>query len=355
MIHMDKYSEIPSCKNLTSYPTIIDIVEMIAEQEEKSVESFSPLQSTPISKMIRNGFYTVIRGEKEGTTELVPTSKSGLTTYRGQNRFNETCRPSLYRDYNEGNELYSHLQISELKVLLDSHPVIASIAGNSLYHPQIGAIHLNIHYEGLAQHYGIHTRLMDFTNDKWTAAFFATTHWVNNTYEPVYPDKDNRYGILYIADPSNPEMHAIGLQYFNRPGAQSGFALRMTPNQDLNQLPTIRKIFFRHDANASSVTYSMNQKGSRLFPEDSLIEKVDSIIKSKTFSNAAIAVCKESYYRTLPADEFKLLLDRYGISSQPEPVVSFPDEELTKEWNAWIKDGADRYLSSLHVLPLIRF
>ena len=126
MIHMDKYSETPSCKNLTSYPTIIDIVEMIAEQEEKSVESFSPLQSTPISEMIRNGFYTGIRGEKEGTTELEPTSKSGQTTYRGQNRFYETSRPSHYRDYNEGNELYSHLQISELKVLLDSHPVIAS-------------------------------------------------------------------------------------------------------------------------------------------------------------------------------------------------------------------------------------
>lgn len=99
----------------------------------------------------------------------------------------------------------------------------------------------------------------------------------------------------------------------------------------------------------------MNQKGSRLFPEDSLIEKVDSIIKSKTFSDAAIAVCKESYYRTLSVDEFKLLLDRYGISSQTEPVVSFPDEELTKEWNAWINNGADRYCRSLHVLPLIKF
>lgn len=353
-----KYAEIPSSSNLSAYPTIVDIMEIIAEQEEAEVETFSPIQRTIIGEMVRPGSYIVIRGENEGDTELIPTGKRIFTTYRGESSFHPICKASLYRNYTEYGQLLSDLQISELKVLLDSHHIIKDLIENPLYHPQLAnPFYLHLHYEGLAQHYGIHTRLLDFTNDKWTAAFFATTRWEQDHYCPILSTNSvNAYGVLYYNEQQNtynPVIRPIGLHYFNRPGAQSGFALYMDKNADLNKDASIKRIFFRHDSYASSIVYSMNQKGDKLFPNDSLVYKVKEIINSKVFSNSALAICKQSYYANLSDDEFQRLLKKYDISSQSASIVSFSEDEVKQEWQNWLNGGKQKYLQSLLIIPLI--
>lgn len=42
------YQELPTPSNISAYPTIIDIVEAIAETEEEKISSFSPPASNNI-------------------------------------------------------------------------------------------------------------------------------------------------------------------------------------------------------------------------------------------------------------------------------------------------------------------
>ena len=46
------YQELPTPSNISAYPTIIDIVEAIAETEEEKISSFSPLRRTILNRDI---------------------------------------------------------------------------------------------------------------------------------------------------------------------------------------------------------------------------------------------------------------------------------------------------------------
>lgn len=355
-----KYATPPSNDNLSSYPTMMDIIEEIAGEEEKKNDFYDPLHRTILARMTRKGFYLLAKENEDSEfVELLPGGKIGTLLYRGQCEYYEDCKPSLYRNFNEYELLLSNLQIAELKVLLDSHPILNLLTKNKFSHPQLAEpIRFKIHYRGLAQHYGIHTELVDFTVDKWTAAFFATTRYVNGSYLPIVGKEAlNKYGVFYIYDnyiKKKLEATPIGMHYFNRPGVQCAYALAMDKGQNLNNLVGIRKLFFRHDTEASSLVYAMHQAGKTLFPEDSLADKVKIIIDKKTFSLAALVECNASYYH-LPDDVFKELLDKYDIQVQATPVVSFQGDTLDKEWAEWQNGGKERYMNSLTVLPIIRF
>lgn len=353
-----KYATAPSESNVSSYPTIIDIMEEIAEEEEKESELDDPLHPTILTRMARKGFYVLAKEEDSEFVELLPAAKNHRLLYRGQSVYYENCKPSLYRNFNACEQLLCNLQVAELKVLLDSHPILNSLTKNKFRHYQLAdPIRFKIHYRGLAQHYGIPTELFDFTVDKWTAAFFATTRYVNGSYIPIVGKEAlNKYGVLYIYDNYlNEKLEAkpIGLHYFNRPGVQSAYALAMKEGQNLNDLEGIRKLFFRHDAEASSIVYAMLRAGEALFPEDSLTEKVKTIIDKKTFSLAALVECNASYYH-LPDDVFRELVEKFDIRVQSTPVVSFEGDILDKEWTDWHNGGKERYLNSLVVIPFIK-
>lgn len=59
------YQELPTPSNISAYPTIIDIVEAIAETEEEKISSFSPLRRTILNRSIRPGTYFVMIKETE--------------------------------------------------------------------------------------------------------------------------------------------------------------------------------------------------------------------------------------------------------------------------------------------------
>lgn len=353
------YQEQPDLSNISIYPTIVDIVEAIAEEEENEMSSFSPIRRTILHKLVRPGIYNVMAKET-GSSEscLVPTSKLHDLCFRGQSIYYDKCIPSLYRNYSEEKQLLCSLQFQEFKLLLESHPIINDLIYNELRHCEIETpIKLSVNYEGLAQHYGIQTDLLDFTNDKWTAAFFATTSYdeVNDIYSPI-GESQQAYGVFYIykSDPDikDHNMEPIGLNFFNRPGAQNGFALKMSHNVDLNSMKNVKKIFFRHDKNASRTIFSINQQGKKIFPDDSLVGKVKSIISNRVFSLTAIIRCQSIYYSNLSNDAFQQLLKKYDIESSISPIVSFLNDPIIKEeLEYWQKEGRKRYIESLFTLP----
>lgn len=161
----------------------------------------------------------MIKETESNESVLVPMGKWHGTYFRGQSVYYDSCRPSLYREDTEEKRLLSNLQFQEFKLLLESHPVINDLMFNTLRHREIKApIKLSINYEGLAQHYGISTNLLDFTNDKWTSAFFATTSYdaVNDIYSPI-DESQQLYGVFYIytddSELNSYKMEPIGLNF----------------------------------------------------------------------------------------------------------------------------------------------
>lgn len=356
----EKYAVLPSRSTVSSYPSMMDIMEELAGEEAS--QALEPLTASYIYKITQKGLYHVCDGEA-GFAELLPCGIAPYTLYRGQNEYYENSKPSLYRSYNEYEQLLSDMQVSELKILLDTHPILNYITKNSLHHPQISRpIRLRIHYLGLAQHYGIHTDLFDFTSDKWVAAFFATTRYIGRRYEPITgSDVSGKYGVLYVYDDFKKEEASnkiealpIGMHYFNRPGMQSAYVLQMKEEQNLNELFGLRRIFFRHDAASSSFIYHKHWEGRSIFPEDSLADKVEALCAQTTFSLAASVDCKASHYIHLSDEEFQDLLDKYEIRIQPKPTIAFQEDVVEKEWHDWLNGGKERYMNTLVVIPVYK-
>lgn len=355
------YQEPPKSSNMSIYPTIIDIIEAIAEWEENNMIPIDPHHPTVLNQFYRPGKHMVVAKEV-GSNEIctVPISRIYGTWFRGQSCYYNKCIPSVYRNYSDEKKLLSDLQFQEFKLLLKSHPVIKDQISSELIHKEIkDPIKLPIIYEGLAQHYGIATNLLDFTNDKWTGAFFATTVYdeKSDTYSPKVDTQDS-YGVYYIytndSEKDDLNIEPIGLHYFNRPGAQNGFALKLNENEDLNNLKNVKKIFFKHDEMASKTVFSMNQKGRKLFPDDHLVKKVKLIMSKRKFSLTAINNCKAESYSNLSDDEFRQLLKKYEIESSMSPIVTFSDDsKVSEELNYWQREGKERYKDSLWVPHVI--
>jgi hypothetical protein len=347
-----RYSQVPTEKNISDYPTIIDIMEELAKEEEKE-SCLDPLLRHALSPMEHKGKFFVMKSSNQENVCLIPTGKSNKL-FRGQNRYYEECKSTLYRSVSDENLLHSYLQIEELKILLESHPIINDLIYNKFYHPKISEpIKFSVDYQGLAQHYGIATDMLDFTRDKWTAAFFATSINEDGKYRPVDPEKGGYiYGVLYVSDDVfNENLQPIGLNYFNRPGVQEAYVYHLKQQEDLNLKSDIRKMFFRHDYKSSFTVFSMNQQGKALFPQDSLVDMVKNITQNKIYSLIASVKCKASHYSHLSNDEYNDLLQSYNIKIQTKPLKYFSEKDISMEWQKWQQVGEARYLSSLYILP----
>ncbi len=368
MIDWTKWTREPD-GNTEEYPTIVDIVNDIIQKEEQHLFCKYPLNHYHFGRELEcpGRFVMISRTGDNEHLELLPTSKSKLTYYRGQNDYYKQCLPSLYRkteDKEEKKVLRSRLQISELKLCLLSHPVIWDLVINRFsYENKIMNIQLPIHFDGLAQHYGIETTLLDLTADKWVAAFFASTICKDDEYYPVDPSIENhpkigvfyRYSWLLSTGELRPNgVHGIGLQYFNRPGKQSAVAMDLKDKRDFHSIPGVEKIFFRHDKVASELIYDMCQQKRRLFPEDSLADMMKPFLKANVFSLNAVNRCREYYYPEKSMGAFSENVIRHGFQIAGEPQLFFDQDKAQREFEEWNQEGRKRYLEKLVVLPMMK-
>lgn len=368
MIDWNRWGKIPN-NDIEQYPTIIDILQDIIREEESHTLNRYPLlhQENALARMMKEGYYLLMTSDSANDeVELMPTSRTPMVFYRGQNKFFPHCVSSLCREKDTEKELMrSRLQICELQLCLISHPVIWDfIIKRFSYDNKLFDIKIPVHIEGLAQHYGIKTTLLDLTADKWVAAFFATTIYKNGIYSPVdtSDEKCPKYGVFYryrwalpTGNVRNNDIHAIGIQYFNRPGKQSAIVMNLPDGKDFNQVDGVERIFFRHDLSLSKLVYDLSQQSRKFFPDDLLANMMCDFLNKPLFSLEAAELCRTKYYPRKNKEDYYRAISNCGFMISEHSQLSFNQEETKKEYEYWEREGRERYFRQLLVLPLRKF
>lgn len=208
---------------------------------------------------------------------LKPTLRKNKLLYRGQAEFHTPCKPSMFRKAEKNYFIDDIIQINEMEVLLQEHPLVKLFEqGFMLMHE---FIRFKINYLGLSQHYYNNTPLLDLTSDMEVAKFFAVTKFDLKKDCYLKYEGDN-LGVLYYYDIQSDSfteregrnyiIDAIGKQPFMRSGNQSGFLINLEKDDDFNCLPEVRYVFFKHDPEITSRIFNESLNGEKYMPQEML-------------------------------------------------------------------------------------
>lgn len=371
MIKLSGFSKEPTIENIDTYPTILDVMECISRSEELNNSFDQPLLMNvrrEFHNLNKLGYSYIIRDDAIGMNLLMPSGRSMRYVFRGQAKYYEPCLPILWRERNLQKRIQntwkSYFYTAEMIIAMNSHPIINQYINNPIIYSdgyKKTKIDIPIQYDGLAQHYGIPTKYLDITIDKWVAAFFATTITINDTYQPFLVDENTeftqRYGVFYLIE--LPHINdsivrqygiiPIGQQYFNRPGAQSALILNLNVIKDINHCPFVTKIFFRHDNVANKIIFSLSLNGAKYFPTDSLDNLVKKIINdsNNNISIQAVELARKIYFKCFSIQMLKEIAHDIGLNVLQSNGMTFEKEDVDNDVKKW-QDGDDkRYLDRI--------
>lgn len=345
-------------EEIQKLPTILSILDRIADVEERlrNDKRWGPL----LSDIGAEDKFEIRAETPDGPYGLHPTSSTVNRFFRGQTGFHNKCMPTLYRATKSGGRdevdiFIDRIRSAEFELLLKTHPFVKYVFQKGINILSNGtAIPIKVDFLGLAQHYELKTDLLDFTNDKWVAAFFATSAKVNGRYVPM---ESKGYGVLYSytimppwgenVDP-NQKFTVIGLQPFPRPGEQRAYALKLEATEDLNDQCGVKKYFFRHNYQAGEVIYNRMNQGEILFPVDALEKKAAKIKRARKLSKTAFRLACANYPLEGLNDQalMQACVDK-GIVFVDSPTVGFSRSLEDAFWKRWDNGGEAEFLSKL--------
>lgn len=248
--------------------------------------------------------------------------------WRGENEFHEHCLPSLYRrNWSELEKLERQIQLEDFRLILKVNPEIKEMEEGGL----------EVNYNGLAQHYGIETNILDLTNSFLVAAFFATTTYnpLMDIYQPIV--QSDSQGAIYFFPTGGflnighePPIWPIGLAALRRPGEQRGFGVEMSEqNKDLNHYSGAHLFKFQHSNDASLEIWRQTMGGSIFFPYDPMTEKVRNMRIYRIYSKEA---CKLAYEKKegldLSFDDARKTLIDAGCTFVDKLPFAYTEKEL---------------------------
>lgn len=319
--------------------------EVIQAIEAAKVKRDFMYELTPANKQIlsrRNGTFEAVLTGKGDEKCLIPEVGVLHYLYRGQNEEVVPCLPTIYRgNPNDAQVFLQRMRLVQFQRLLKSHPVVTRFFERH---------HFLVNVEGLAQHYGLKTEVLDLTSNLDVALFFATCKYDKNTdtYD-YYHDEGEHEGVLYVFDPvrdnePSPSLHfdkymngnitPIGLQAFPRPGVQFGYALHIGKGGSTKSW----MYKFTFTSEESKYYFDMFQKGESLWIKDKLIEKTKQIVGQTTFS---YAVFKEAFEKYRPKGYSKtkmkaaLVNENIVLLNKLDDIVFDKKErqEILDDWN----------------------
>ena len=152
---------------------------------------------------------------------------------------------------------------------------------------------LHINAQGLAQHYGLHTDMLDVTSDFDVASFFATCYW-DRQKKCFLPVEDrNKIGVIYrinvpFAVMTGAPLKFVGWQPLMRPEQQRAGALALKKSEDLTRLPYVEAAEFRQNPDVSHRIWAQFEQGKLLFPDDAAAYLADKAQVLVSFTDEEI-------------------------------------------------------------------
>lgn len=318
--------------------TLQEVRESIRDAVRKRdlIHEFSPENYALLSKHFGT-FEAILTGRGDEKC-LIPEIGTAHFLYRGQNAEYGMCVPSIYRNDPDDISIFENrIRLIAFQRLLHSHPVVKHFFFRHNF---------LVNEEGLAQHYGLHTEILDLTSSLDVALFFALCKYDPSTDSYDYFRDGTHTGVLYVFDPildnePTPVMHMnymngnirpIGLQAFPRPGVQYGYGLRIGKGGSTKSW----MFTFEFTAEESKEYYDKFLKGSALWIKDSLADKTKEIASLSTFS---YSVFNETVARFRPkgwsGSGLKRALKSVSLTSRQSDILFSARErrEIVEEWN----------------------
>jgi len=249
--------------------------------------------------------------------------------FRGQFKDYGVLRASIFRDgHNDNLSMFiKRMKIQEFRSYIEKTNRVKSWIDANFKFKYTDQLHysngLYLDYESIAQHYGIKTNLIDFTNDFEIALFFACTRWdsTKKTYRKLEEEdlKESPYGTIYEWPTGLPNtsinsdgIHFMSIQPYMRSFTQSGFAVC---DNGVSELNTIYKFHFLHDLKLSDEIFTKFDGGKKIFfDSETLDDIVDRINTSNCFSETAFnRTCTEFKLFKGERKKFKKNIESNGI------------------------------------------
>lgn len=286
---------------------------------------------------VEDGHYSAVAISDEECW-LAPYPEFSLTIYRGQNQYVEPCLPSLHRAHpNKIERLIERIRAAEFQLLLSDHPAVTDFSNWS-----VERLRPRIDYEGLAQHYGLKTDLLDFTSNPLVAAFFACCHYDRGAggfrpiTQPGPPGIIYRYNAILDMELDKPRPLVVGLQPLRRPAEQYAWGVRLPHRISLNSQRVVSAFSFVHDPQVSWKIFQDFEGGAKLFPDDVVAVKTSAIASTSNFSREAFSLAMTKYGQHMKERSTLNDLARHGIQITTTREISFTQTEIAGaavEWN----------------------
>ena len=215
--------------------------------------------------------------DENGCIRLISGTEFSMQMYRGQTKEHPRCIPTLARLEKVEEQILALCRRIAFEDAIGAHPMV-SLAERIRFWD----LPLYVDREGLAQHYGLATDMLDVTSNFDVACFFATSTWSpeNRRYQPVV--SDDAPGVMYRITPvlmtgrdgqdALGPVRIVGWQPLPRPEQQRAYVVKMKPGQDFTSLPSVETFSFQHQAHISHRIWNAFDQGEALFPADAAAE-----------------------------------------------------------------------------------
>ncbi len=325
--------------------TLQEVLECIKESVKERDILY---EHTPENEMVlerRKGTFEAVMSGKGNEKYLIPEAGVLHFLFRGQTQEHPLCLPTIYRKNPSELQIFlDRMRLTVFKRMLDTYPIISDFFKRHNFVVDV---------EGLAQHYGLNTSVLDLTSNIDIAMFFATCPFDSDKDSYSYYNEGEHEGVLYVFDPlldNEPcpdvclltsymrgNIRPIGLQAFKRPGAQEGYALHIP--KGCSTKSWIYK--FKFTAEDSKYYYDKFMAGKALWIKDELIAKAKEIKNQLEFSFSVFNETFESYApKGYSKTRLKKALTHSGLgisfNAKKEDVIftQKEKEEIIKKWNS---------------------